>query len=272
VVLAKRDETLRLGIIDFYRSEMERRYQLPNLRRFAVWKSISDSDVERLRHYFLARIYPASSVRMEQDRALEAMRAVFRSSRRLAPLTGAALRSLWRLGRHAPAAVTAAIRTLEAYAEARHFERLLLANAEQAGLNEADTQRRDTMLSLLRTVPDREVARLIDDMVGLFRILANIPMLKAGVRVMDSVIEAMRAKAALYSPLEIHGVTYALDMVRGGLELVDGRFGQDEIQTLVAGIETVEDDWFTNVVATFEPLPLGRGGKVGRPARNASPA
>ncbi|MFP4500688.1 MAG: hypothetical protein ACLFTT_06780 [Candidatus Hydrogenedentota bacterium] len=260
------------GIVNFYRSEMERRYQLTNVRRFPVWAPLADEDIAQLRNYFLERIYPPAQVRREQDAALEAMHSVFRSSKRLAPLTGAALRSLWRLGRHAPAAVKAAIQTLDAYVEARRFERILLRNAVAANLTVRDTGERETMLRLLRTVPDREVAKLIEDMVGLFRLLANIPMLKAGVRVMDSVMETMRKKEHLYTDLEIHGVSYAIGMVRGGLELVDGHFDETMVEAVVAGIETVEQDWFDNTVAAYAPLPLGSDGDGQQSAANASPA
>jgi hypothetical protein len=244
------------GIIDFYRDEMDRRYQLANVRRFPVFEPIGDEDVHRLRAYFLGRIYPPALVRADQDVALEAMREVFRHPQRLAPLTGAALRSVWRLGRHAPAALTASIRTLEAYVEARHFERILLANAERAGITPANTQDRDLMLRLLRTVPDREVKKLIDDLVGLFRVLANIPMLRAGVQVMENVIATMRHKSGHYNDLEIHGVQFATGMVEGGLELVEGHFDNAMIRTVVEGIETVEADWFDGVARDYTPLTL----------------
>lgn len=259
------------GIIDFYRLEMERRYQLANVRRFAVFTPIGDEDVHRLRGYFLGRIYPPARVRADQDVALEAMREVFRHPQRLAPLTGAALRSVWRLGRHAPAALTASIRTLEAYVEARHFERILLKNAMRAGIMPRDTEDRDLMLRLLRTVPDAEVKKLIDDLVGLFRILANIPMLRAGVQVMDNVISTMRKKSSHYNELEIHGVEFATGMVEGGLELVEGHFDNAMIKTVVEGIETIEADWFEGVARDYTPLPLDDA-PPGNPARRPSPA
>ena len=250
---------LYYGVIDFYRTEMARRYQLGNVRRFEAFAPISDADIGRLREYFLGRIYPPAKVRADQDVALEAMREVFRHPQRLAPLTGAALRSVWRLGRHAPAAITASVRTLEAYVEARYFESILLTNAVKAGVTPEETGDRDLMLRLLRTVPDREVKKLIDDLVGLFRILANIPMLRAGVQVMDNVIATMRKKTSHYSDLEIHGVEFATGMVEGGLELVEGHFDNAMIRSVVKGIENVEADWFDGVARDYVPLPLDKG-------------
>lgn len=239
-------QTLRTAIIGFYRDELARRYQLDNVRRFDDFTEISDAQIEALREYFLHRIYPPMEQREQLDFAVDHLGGVLRSPKRMRPLLGVAMASVWKMGHRLPAAVSAGLSTVDAYRESRKLENYLLSYAVKRKVTLLDTGKREKMVALIAGVPEKEVKRLIYDILNLFRALTNIEMLRTAVELMDLFIKTMRAKPAYFDQQDMDGVTLGRDLVQGGLHLFEN-IDPADFPKIIAGIEKVELDWFERI-------------------------
>lgn len=242
------NQTLRTAIIEFYRDELNARYQLENVRRFEAFADVSDARIASLHAYFMERIYPPTRQREELDFAIDHLGGVLRSPSRMRPLLGVAMASVWRMGHRLPAAVSAGLSTVDAYRESRKLENYLLSYAVKRKLTLQDTTDRRNMVALIAGVPEKDVKRLIYDILNLFKALTNIEMLRTAVDLMELFIKTMRAKPAYFDQKDMDGVTLGRDLVRGGLELFEN-IDPDEFPKIIAGIEQVELDWFERIHA-----------------------
>lgn len=245
--MANPRQDLKNAVIGFYRAELDRRYQLENVRRFENFDPVSDAHVEALRNYFLTHIYPPIERREKLDEAINRLGDVLKSPRRLRPLMGAALKSMWRLGPSLRSAVSAGISTLDAYNEARKLERIMTETAERQGVTAADADNRERMIRIMADVPEKDVARLIKDIMALFYALSNTKMLKTAVDFLEQCTKIMVQRPELYPTEEIDGITLGRQLVQGGLDLflqLDPKL----FPQIIEGIEQVEWEWYRRVM------------------------
>lgn len=236
------------AVITFYRDELRDRYQVNNVKRFVPFQGIAAHHIDALREYFLENIYPSPEERLKLDLAFDHLGSVLLSPRRMQPLMTTALTSFWRFGRQFPAAVNAARHTFDAYRETRKLEEYMLSNAEKIDLKKVDARKREVMLTLIADVPERDVVRLIDDIMNLFRTLSNIRLLRTTVEMLDHFIEVMVKRPELYSEADIAGISLGRQVVSGGLNLFE-RMKPEELPRVVDGIRLVEYDWYERVKA-----------------------
>jgi hypothetical protein len=234
--------------VDFYRGEMRRRYRVGHIRRFREFDPIDDRQVDALREFFFAEVYVPGERRHEQDAALDLMLGVFLSPLRAAPLAPVGLQGLRALGRQAPKAMYAAQRTLVLYERARALELLLLENARRARFRVRDTNDRDRMLRLVATVPEHKVRQIIGDVLKLFETVANLPMMEAGLHMLDGAEQSMRVRTRLYGVEEAGAVAYVAGLLRGALKHLCS-FSPAQFKALSRGILAVEMDWYEGVLA-----------------------
>ena len=233
----------REAVLAFYRDELRARYAPEHAQQFDEMRAIPAEDLEALRDYFLDHVYPPPSEREHLDAAFDRLADMFRSPRRLQPLLSTAWSSLWKLGRQIPAAVSAGRNTLDAYWQTRRIEEVLVSNAEEIGLTEEDTHDRGQMLRLVAAVPERDVKRLIEDVLGLFKTFANRKLLDSTVEIMEASLAAMEKRRDIYSEDEVAGLTLGLGIVSGGRTLYE-QVGGEVFPHLVEGVRQVENDWY----------------------------
>ena len=234
---------LRHAIIEFYREEMRRRYLIENVRRFDLFQDVPDAQIDQLRRYFLGHIYPPMESRDRLDDALNRMADVIKSPRRLRPLMGAALASMWKLGKALPAALSAGNSTLDAYLHARKLEAVMVKTAEALGLGPEDYGNREKMIRVLADVQERQVMRLIKDIMKLFHALSNTKMLATAIEFLDTCTGIMAEKPELYTQSEIEGIRVGRELIEGGLALFL-ELKPEQFPRIIAGIEQIELDWY----------------------------
>jgi hypothetical protein len=239
---------LHRGVVDFYRGEMMLRYRTKHLRKFSEFDMLTEAKIAGMRAFFFGELYATGARRHEQDTAIESMMGLFLSPKRVAPLTPIALQSLRNLGRNAPTAIASARRTLDLYDRARALEFQIVENARQYRVRVSDTKHRDTMLWLVQTIPERDVRQVIKDVTRLFEMTANLPMMHAGLQMLEAVQDVMVRKPEKFAQHEIDAVTYAAGIARLALAQVED-FSQREIDALVAGILAVETQWYEEVMS-----------------------
>lgn len=242
------EQKLYDGILEFYRSELRRRYQLENVRRFTDFDEISDRHVEALREYFLGHIYPPVAQRHKLDKAFEHLGLVLRSPRRLRPLITAAITSAFRMGPRLPSAVSAGLATIDAYREARKLEGLLFQNALDLEISAGDLKKRTRMIHLITAVPQEDVLRLVHDLMKLFHGLSNVKMLQTAVHFMEICRDVVEGRPDLYTDEDHDGFALGRAVIQGGLDLFL-ELKDDDFPRIIRGIEAVELDWYKTVKA-----------------------
>ncbi|MFP4502519.1 MAG: hypothetical protein ACLFTT_16105 [Candidatus Hydrogenedentota bacterium] len=247
--MARKLSPLHRGIVDFFREEMIRRYQLGNVRRFEVFTPLTNAQITALRDYFFDEAYVPGEKRHLQDAAIEHMLDVFLSPRRAAPLTPVAWNSLRALGRQAPTAIAAAKKILGLYDRARDVEYRLVEAARRKRYRVRDTRNREKMLRLVLVIPEREIRQLIDNVLRLFHMTANMPMIEAGLHMLGNAAAAMANRPRQYTGEEVEAVRYAFGLAQGILDHVKG-FGPEQFDALVEGVLAVELDWYENEILT----------------------
>lgn len=244
--MARNDTALRHAIIEFYREEMRKRYLLRNIRRFDAFDGVPNEQIHALRDYFMEHIYPPCEDRDRLDDAISRMGDVIKSPRRLRPLVGATLSSVFKLGTSLPTALSAGNSTLDAYLEARKLESFMLEAAKRSGVTEADARDYESMIGILAEVPEKEVMRLIKGIMKLFRALSNTKMLQTAVDFLGRCAEIMTERPELYHESEVEGIRLGRAMVQGGLDLFLD-MPPDQFPGIIRGIEEIELDWYNTV-------------------------
>jgi len=239
---------LKHALIEGYRRELRKRYQLENVRRFPVFDPISDEQLIALRNFFLEYIYPAAEDRDELDRASDRVMQMFRSPRQLLPLMGTALSTLMRFGTMIRQASSVTLTTLETLKETRKLEDRMLGYAEDHDIQPKDAKRKDTIALIVGQLPEEDMLRFRNDVLKLFRSLANIDLLAAGVEIMENALSVMRSKPRVYDGLDIEGFELGRDLLQGSLDLYS-QLSDEEAHVIVDGIDAVEEDWYDEIKA-----------------------
>lgn len=244
--MTKQEAELHPLVLTFYRDELTRRYQLENVRRFPTFETVSDATVADLRDFFLNQIYPPVKRRAKLDDAFDHLSGMLKSPRRMRPLVGTAIKSMWRMGTKLPSAISAGRSAVDAFLKTRDLESHMLNAAIQHEISEKQARDREVMLKLIASVPEKEVYRLIEDIMDLFNALSNTKMLTVALAFMEHCHTVMQEHTDLYDGQDLQGVTLGMELLRGGRELflqIEPRQLQDVIQ----GIRQVELDWFESV-------------------------
>lgn len=244
--MATDESPLREVVLGFYREELQRRYQLINVRRFEEFRTISDAQLTVLRDFFLDQIYPELERRNRLDAAFDQLGAMLTSPKRMSPLLTAALTSLWRMGTKIPAAVSAGRAAIDAYMKTRELEACLIASATKVKLKPKDAHVRAKMVTLIQAVPEKQVLTLISDILDLFHALSNTEILKVAVAFMEQCQVVMEKRTDLYTDEDREGFQLGLELLKGGLGLFT-KMKPEELKAIIAGIERIELDWFERV-------------------------
>jgi hypothetical protein len=246
--MAEDNARLRLAIIAFYREELRLRYQLDNVRRFAPFESVPDDTIVALRAYFLQHVYPPPEDRRQLDEAFDHLGRLLRSPKRLRPLLGTAMSSLWTLGRKLPQAIGAGRATFDAYSETRKLEQYMLDEALARGYQDKAPKDRREMLQLITSIPEKHVRRLIKDIMNLFHSLTNIALLRVSHDIMSQCHGIMNERPELYGECERAGLALGIALLKSGLELFE-QMDPKLFPLIIEGIEQIEHDWYGAVRA-----------------------
>lgn len=244
--MTKDESPLREVVLNFYREELRRRYQLINVRRFEEFSGVSDKEISELREFFLSQIYPELEQRDRFDEAFDRLGDMLRSPKKMSPLISAALTTLWRMGTKIPSAVAAGKAAIDAYSKTRDLEGTLIETAKKLKLKAKDSENRGKMVALVQAVPERQVLNLISDILDLFRALTNIEILKVSVAFMEQCGTVMRKRTDLYTEDDLDGFSMGLNLLKGGLALFL-KLKPEDLKTIIAGIERIELDWYDRI-------------------------
>lgn len=240
------NDRLKAAVIEAYRGELSRRYSEANVRRFPELETIPVEVIGRLRDFFLQYIYPTPESRGMRDSSFDEMGNVLKSPRKLWPLFGTAVSSLWKLGGHIGAAIQAGLRTLEAYIESKRLERAMIEIALKENVAPEDFRKPETVAHTVRMIPKKKVVRFQKDMLLLFESLANVELLESSLGILKDSRKIMAGRPQTYNERELAGLDFGLELLTGGYELFRS-LSPEEVRVVLRGIDLIEKDWYQNI-------------------------
>ncbi len=240
-------DPLRAAVIEAYRGELKHRYSSENVRRFSQFEHLDQKLIDDIRNFFLEYIYPPYAKRGARDNSFEEMGNVLKSPRKLLPLFGTALTSVWKLGGHLGQAMKAGFRTLETYIESKRLEEQMIQLAQERGLEAEHVADRESITTLVRGIPEKKVRRFQKDMVRLFESLANVELLERTLEIMADSRKIMEERPDVYTDSERAGLGYGYELLEGGFELFR-EMNDQEVEAVLSGVEVVEKDWYKQVM------------------------
>ena len=240
--MAYDDLALKHAVITAFRGQLERRYDLENIRRFEVVDEVPDKSLKALRRFFLTHVYPAAENRDRLDAASDNVIQFFKSPKRLLPMMGIAMTTLLRTGNMLSAA-SATRTTLEALLETRKIEGYCMKWIAKDDANMKGLKKLEGVAGMVCAIPKKEMDRFRNDVLRLFRSLDNVRLLAAGVSIMDRALEIMQGKRDVYSDADIEGFELGRDLLADAHTLYES-LDPGDAERVLDCIDAIEVDWY----------------------------
>lgn len=237
---------VRSAVIAAYRDHLSRRYTPQNVHRFEILADFPSQRIDEVRDFFLARMYPEADRRLKLDLAFDKLGSVLKSPRKMMPLAGTAISSVFKLGTLIPAALRAGLATFEGYIEIQRLESIMIKEAESRGIEDLSDEK--AFAGIIAKIPDRDVQRFRRELTRLFKSLANIPLLETTLEIMGNSIRIISARPDVYTQEELEGIQIGYELLAGGLELFRS-LSPEETQLVLVGVDRIEMDWIERMRA-----------------------
>lgn len=244
--MAGRSRSIRNAVIDAFRRDIQRRYALKNVRRFDGFDCLPNDLVLELRAFLTESVYPAPEKRQEMDHALGELGRLLRSPHQLRPLMGTAVGAVLRLGPHLPTAVSLSLRGIDALREVHILEEQMVDAACELDLTVADLRKAAAVKAILAEVPEDTMRALIVKTTDVLGVLSNGKLLSTMTRILERCLEAMERRPDTYGPAQRSGVAMAIEILEGGVALMEQILPQD-FAGVVQAVESLELDWYKRI-------------------------
>ena len=223
----KAHKEIRDEVILGYRKVILERYDYALLKdRADLPHSFTEERVNAFKNYFLDYLYPLPAKRKELDEAFDSLDNYIKHPEKLLRLIIDSGRLLFKYGRHLPKILNAGIKALRSFRRANHFEERLV---EQAVLQKLKTPYGKAEIELLiRALPRKELEAFIDSSRSLFEILHDRALVVKIKEIVGHLIEKMKARPKVYTPVEVRGMKIGEDIISQGDLLFDQLSKKDQ--------------------------------------------
>ncbi len=225
-------------IIDGYRDTIRERYQYQNIKRhYTIPESINEETVALLRSFFLDYIYPDFEKRSELDEAFKSLDEYIKQPQKLVRIVVDTSRLIFRYGRHLPKVLHTGLKALKSFRAAAKFETIFVEEAIKNHIEPPyDLPKINRLINLL---PRQEIEDFIETSQSLFETLHNKALIKKIIEIIEYVIFVMRKKEKSYSPGQIKGLEFGLEVLTEGNSLFNTLTERDQ-ELLIALITRIE--------------------------------
>lgn len=212
------DTDLKYHLIDKYRSVVAKRYDYATVSEdFELPDDIDQAIVESLKKYFLESLYPEPALRKKLDDAFDELQNYMLHPRKVANLLGNFASAILRFGFQFPVAIKSALKALEVYSAAKHFENALLMGAKTNGFSVPLSD--EQFCVCLRSIPKQQLEKFVEDIRELFQSFANTDLLHKTVSILDEVLLQMQSKPDVYNGNEVEAIRLGRGIISKGYEL-----------------------------------------------------
>jgi hypothetical protein len=230
-------------LINAYRASLVRRYSSENVSHFLEFETLDRKIIDSLVKYFLDLLYPEYEVRLRLDNAFHSLAGFVKSPKKFLGVIGNMGYAVIKFGKHLIGGIRAGSAALSSYLTAHKFENNLFKHAKpliESGANLFDDK---VFNSLIAKISYKEATDFRNDIVNLFKTLANRELLNKIIDINEHIIEKMKQRKDIYSQIEIEGIEMGLNILKKGREVFTS-LSDETIQIVIRGIDTIEKDFF----------------------------
>lgn len=215
-----KEKEIHNAIIQAYRDLIRDRYQYESLHAKHHLPPVFDAErIAGFRRYFLEYVYPDPAKRLELDEAFQSLDNYIKQPEKLLRLLTDSLTLVFKYGRYLPKILQAGLKALRSFRAGNHFEQTLIAQAIQ--LDKQPPFDRTDILTLLSKIPMQEVDNFVENNEGLFAVLHDRKLVGKIKEIVNHLIEKMKKRPNIYSPVEIRGLEIGRDIITEGDALFD---------------------------------------------------
>ncbi len=226
-----------------YQKSLIKRYSQEAISKYPKYKDIPRETIEQLILFFLDALYPKFEKRIELDAAFSALAGFVHHPAKLWGILGNLAASLFRFGKHFPAALKAGLAALHAYVTAHKFEEILIRETEtEAKLNDPFASD-DSFVRVLARIPKKDADAFREDIGKLFSIFMDPILVKKIILIMEDVLKKMESKGSLYTIADHKAIQLGIHILRQG-EFIFDKLSKTEMQLMIEAIDTIEKDFF----------------------------
>ncbi|MCZ8155377.1 MAG: hypothetical protein O9264_04600 [Leptospira sp.] len=232
-------------VIEAYQKSLVKRYSSESLLAYPQYKSISRSTIDLMIQFFIDALYPEHSKRLELDAAFQSLSGFVNHPSKLWGILGNLAASIFKFGRHFPAALSAGLAALHSYVTAHKFEETLIREAITES-EEGDPFSSDESFNrILARIPQKDADAFRQDITKLFKIFTDGVLVDKIVIIMQDVLKRMESKGSLYTIDDHRAIQLGINILRQG-KFIFERLSKDEMLLIIGAIDTIERDFFLN--------------------------
>lgn len=235
-------------IIIGYRKVIDERYSYDNLKQFSdLPTSFTKERIDLFKDYFLNYLYPEPLKREELDDAFESLDNYIKHPEKLFPILKDSTSLIFKYGRHLPKILRAGLKALQAFRTANRFELRLVGQAMQNKIQ--PPYDKEMIYKLIGALKLEEIEEFIQGSESLFDTLHDRKLVAKIKEIVIHLLEKMRKKPQVYSPVEIRGLEIGYDIIKEGDVLFE-MLSKEEQELVLSFIVKVErgiiDQIFSN--------------------------
>lgn len=236
-------------VIAAYQQSLIKRYSSESLLAYPQFQSIPRETIELLIQFFLGALYPEFENRVKLDAAFRALAGFVYHPSKLWGILGNIAASLFRFGKHFPAALKAGLAALHAYVTAHKFEEILIRETDAEALLGDPFQTEDGFIKILARIPQKDADAFREDIGRLFRIFTDQVLVDKIILIMEDVLKKMQAKGFIYTQDDHRAIELGISILKQGRFIFDA-LSMSEMNLIIEAIDTVEKDFFLKAKET----------------------
>lgn len=239
--------TVLSEIIKGYRNVIEDRYQFKKLKaQYQLPASLTATDINNIKTYFLTYIYPDVERRKEMDNAFAALDKYTKRPKTLLSLLAESFKLIFTHGKYLPKILMSGLQAMKSFKDATKFENALVNKAIEQQIDPPYTQAK--INSFIQQLPYKEVDEFINSTEDLFLIIHDKVLVEKIQEIMRFLITKMKQKEHLFTKDDVNAVSVALEMIEKGMEMLE-KLSPKEQEILIQFITKIERDYIDNLFA-----------------------
>ena len=235
-------------IIAGYRAVIYKRYKYKTLKaNYALPETITKTNVDDLKAYFLTYVYPDIAQREELNEAFSTLDDFIKNPEKLLNIVVDSVQLLFTHGRHLPKIFNAGLKAMKSFRGATKFENALVKKAISKKLEAPYTEKKINLL--IKQLPYQEIERFMKNTETFFYIIHDKALVEKIKEIIAFLIEKMRRKPKLFSTKEISGLSLALETIAKGEAMLNKLTEKDQ-EILIDFVLKIEQDHLQNLFKT----------------------
>ncbi len=234
------EKELMNSLVDSYREIIEERYQYETLKKkIEMPDGVTREVVDSIRNYFLEYIYPNRESRVRLSAGFEPLKTYASNPNKMLKIVGSFSGAILKFGFYLPRAIRAALRSWDAYGNAKALEIELLKSARAMKLSPPVSK--DQVSDCLRKIPKAMLLKFSEEVLFLFKLFGNQALLGKTIEILDEIIVLMTKKSEIYPEKDVKAMIMGRSIIKEGSNLLC-EYEPELREQIIKAVYTIEID------------------------------